>query len=345
MINGRGTVSKDQIVIVTQTYDPHADDVILALERKGHEPVRLNTDEIPQNVRISMAWDDDRPFDATVDVLSSGRTMTAATVRSVWWRRPAFFGLPPDLSAQEYEFATQEIDHALRSMWASMDCYWISEPERIRQASWKGEQLLRAHRLGFDVPRTLVTTDPEEAREFFYHCSKRMIFKVMTDPSLGAASLIRRDPEMQVDPYATGTTLVTEDDLDLLDSVRTATCLFQEYVQKRVELRVTVIGDQLFAAEIHSQDDERTSVDWRNYDADIAYRAASLPPQVAERCLALVRSYGLNFSAIDMIATPDDRFVFVENNPNGQFIFVEHKIPELAMTDALAACLIRGANG
>jgi hypothetical protein len=36
--------------------------------------------------------------------------------------------------------------------------------------------------------------------------------------------------------------------------------------------------------------------------------------------------------------------VFVENNPNGQFIFVEHELPELALTDALAACLVRGAS-
>jgi hypothetical protein len=199
-------VSKDQIVIVTQTDDPHADDVIIALERKGHDPVRLNTDEIPQSARISMTWNNDRPFEAAIDVLSSGRTMTAEDIRSVWWRRPAYFGLPADLSVQESQFATEELDHALRSLWASLDCYWISEPERIRRASWKGEQLLRARRFGFDVPQTLVTTDPDEARDFFYRCGKRMIFKVMSDPYLGAFSLHQKDPELQTDPYAASTT-------------------------------------------------------------------------------------------------------------------------------------------
>lgn len=337
-------MDKDQIVIVTQTADPHADDVIIALERQGHEPVRINTDEIPQSARLSMAWGNDLPFEATIDVLSSGRTMTAGAVRSVWWRRPAFFGLPDDLSPQEAEFATGEIEHALRSMWASLDCYWISEPERIRQASWKGEQLLRARRVGFDVPRTLVTTDPDEARAFFYDCDKQMIFKVMTDPTLGSLSLYRKDPELQVDPYSTATTVVTEAELDMLDSVRIAPCLFQEYVPKKVELRITVIGGELFAAEIHSQEREETSIDWRDDLTDIPFRVAALPPPVTERCLALVRGYGLNFSAMDMIVTPDDRYVFLENNPNGQFIFVEHKLPELEMTDALAACLIMGAD-
>lgn len=318
--------------------------MIIALERKGQEAIRINTDEIPESARISMAWDNEQPFEAAIDVLSNGRTMMASAVRSVWWRRPGFFGLPAELSPQECEFATGEIEHALSSLWTSLDCYWISEPERIRRASWKGEQLLRARRLGFEIPRTLVTTDPDEAREFFYGCGKRMIFKVMTDPYLGAVSLSRKDPDLVVDPYQVTTTVVTEADLDMLDSVRIAPCLFQEYVPKKVELRITVIGGELFAAEIHSQEREETSVDWRDDGVDITYRAAALPPPIAEKCLDFVRSYGLNFSAMDMIVTPDDRYVFVENNPNGQFIFVEHKVPELGMTDALAACLIRGAS-
>lgn len=338
-------VNRDQIIIVTQTEDPHADDVIAALERVGHEPVRLNSDEIPAEARISMSWGGNEPsFDATIDVLTSGRTMNATMVRSIWWRRPAFFAIPDDLSLQEIEFATDEVDHALRSLWASLDCYWISEPERIRRASWKGEQLMRARRLGFEVPRTLITTDPDDARQFFYACGKQMVFKVMTDPFLGAANLSRKHPDECIEPYQTVTTLVTEHDLDMLDSVRAAPCLFQEYVPKKVELRVTVIGEKLFAAEIHSQENEQTAVDWRNYDVDIPYRVAELPQPVAEKCLALVKSYGLNFSAIDMIVTPDDRYVFVENNPNGQFIFVENKLPELGMTDELVACLIRGAS-
>jgi glutathione synthase/RimK-type ligase-like ATP-grasp enzyme len=337
-------MTRDQIVIVTQTEDPHADDVIIALERMGHGAVRLNTDEIPESARISMRWERDRPFEATIDVLSSGRTMSAGSVRSVWWRRPASFALPSGLSIRETEFATQEIEHALGSLWSSLDCYWVSEPARIRQASWKGEQLARARRLGFEVPRTLVTTDPEVAREFFAACDNQMIFKVMSDPSLGALSLSRQDPELQFEPYEVMTTVITEAELDMLDSVVIAPCLFQEYVPKKAELRVTVIGDEIFAAEIRSQEHEETLVDWRHFDVDVPYRAVSLPPLVTEQILAFVRSYGLNFSAIDLIVTPDDRYVFVENNPNGQFIFVEDRVPELAMTDALAACLIRGAS-
>jgi glutathione synthase/RimK-type ligase-like ATP-grasp enzyme len=337
-------MDRNQIVIVTQTQDAHADDVIVALERTGNEAVRINTDEIPADARISMSWGEGDAPAARIDVLTSGRTMNAATVRSVWWRRPASYAFPGDLSLREAEFAKDETDHALRSLWASLDCYWISEPERIRQASWKGEQLMRASQLGFDVPRTLVTTDPDNARQFFHDCGKRMVFKAMSDPFLGAVNVSRKYPGERIALVQSRTSLVTDNDLGMLDSVRVVPCLFQEYVPKRVELRITVIGERIFAAEIHSQENEETVLDWRNSSLDIPYRVAELPGPVAQKCLALVKSYGLNFSAIDMIVTPDGRYVFLENNPNGQFIFVEHKLPELAMTDELAACLIRGSN-
>jgi glutathione synthase/RimK-type ligase-like ATP-grasp enzyme len=338
-------MDKSRIVIVTQIDDPHTDDVILALQEMGHEPVRLNTDDIPSNIVMSLGFENgDNNWRGSIKVLANGLVIEVDAIRSVWWRRPAEFGLPNDLSEQEREFASDEIDHALQGLWASLDCYWISHPDLIRRASWKGEQLRRAARLGFEVPRTLITTDPDEARAFYDVCDGRMIFKVMSDPFLGGPKAARKHPDLPIEHYESSTTLVTESELTQLDTVRLVPCMFQEYVPKHLELRVTVIGDEIFAAEIHSQADERTSIDWRHYDVDIPYRAAALPVEVAERCLALVRSYGLNFSAIDLILTPDGRYVFVENNPNGQFIFVEKLVPELRMTEALATCLIRGAN-
>lgn len=337
---------KDQIVIVTQMDDAHADDIILLLHELGHDAIRLNTDDIPVNTLLTLGFDSARrQWSGAIAIQTNGRVIDAESIRSVWWRRPAAFGLPLDLSLQEREFATDEIDHVLRGLWASLDCYWISYPEHIRQASWKGAQLQRAAQLGFEVPRTIITTDPDAARAFYHDCANGMIFKVMTDPFLGAQKMIEKHPDQPPpEAYGTSTTLVSEAELALLDSVRLVPCLFQEYIPKQLDLRVTVIGDEIFAAEIHSQANEQTRIDWRNYDVDIPYRKAQLPADVAARCMALVKSYNLNFSAMDLILTPDGRYVFVENNPNGQFMFIEELVPELRMTEALADCLIRGSN-
>ncbi len=47
-------MTKDQIPIVTRMDDAYADDVILVLQEMGHEPVRLNTDDIPSNTTMSL---------------------------------------------------------------------------------------------------------------------------------------------------------------------------------------------------------------------------------------------------------------------------------------------------
>ena len=42
--------------------------------------------------------------------------------------------------------------------------------------------------------------------------------------------------------------------------------ILQAYVPKQPELRITVVGRQVFAAEIHSQQTHHTRHDWRRYD-------------------------------------------------------------------------------
>jgi glutathione synthase/RimK-type ligase-like ATP-grasp enzyme len=336
-------MTNSQIVIVTQKADMHTDDMIRKLYELRHDPVRLNTDDIPLNTILNFRLDGtDRR--GGIKILNSRREINIRDIRSIWWRRPGAYGLPPELSEREREFAQEEINQVLRGLLPT-DCYWVSYPEHIRQARWKIGQLERAVQHGFEAPRTLITTDPDEARAFYDTCRGKMIFKVLSDSCLGGQQVAEtHSDQVAPEPRETLTTMITEAELEQLDCVRLVPCLFQEYIPKRVELRVTIIGDEIFAAEIDSQSDINTTVDFRNDALGIPYRKATLPVEVAERCMALARSYHLNFSAMDLILTPDGRYVFLESNPNGQFMWVEKLVPELEMTAALAACLIRGAN-
>ncbi len=112
---------------------------------------------------------------------------------------------------------------------------------------------------------------------------------------------------------------------------------------KQYELRVTVIGERVFAARIDSQLDARTMIDSRNMSAEIPYTATRLPRDVEQRCVDFVHSYGLEYGALDLIVTPEDDYVFLENNPVGQFLFIEQLIPEFRMLEAMADQLIAGA--
>jgi glutathione synthase/RimK-type ligase-like ATP-grasp enzyme len=323
------------IVIVTEDLDPHADIVLLTLREMGHEPIRLHTADFPLEGTMTFRLGAPATEWCWNGVLQTqGRTIDISSIRSIWWRRPSRHVLPEDWDEHERAFAYGEVDKALRGAWAVIDCYWMSFPEHIRQASFKIGQLQRAAELGFDVPRTLITTDPAEVRAFYDACAGEIIYKTLSQPTVKVA--------LDGPLHAIYTTPITEAHLDALESIRFAPCLFQEYIPKRLELRVTVIGDDIFAAAIHSQNHDRTQHDWRHYDVDIPYTKFDLPADVAERCHRFVRSYGLNFSAMDVILTPDGRYVFIENNPNGQWYFIQAAVPELRLKEALAACLARG---
>lgn len=47
--------------------------------------------------------------------------------------------------------------------------------------------------------------------------------------------------------------------------------------------------------------------------------------EINTKLVDYVRSFGLSFGVIDSIITPDDEFIFLEINPNGQWAWLEHK--------------------
>jgi glutathione synthase/RimK-type ligase-like ATP-grasp enzyme len=340
------------IVIVTEEYDPHVDDVLLLLREMGQEPARVHTADIPQHTSLSLSYDG-----ASWKNLLQTRTRTIPLeeVRSIWWRRPAPVQLPETLTPDEEAFARSEVTHTLTGVWEMLEhsCYWVSFPAYIRKASHKISQLQLATRLGLQVPRTLVSNDPDSVRPFYEACDRQMIYKTLGNPHPGSlrigSSMAQQWKYSQEHPHenfsrAIYTTLLREQDLALLDTIRLAPGFFEEYIPKRVELRVTVIGDDIFTAELHSQVHEQTRYDWRHYEVEVPMYEHQLPVEIAEQCLALTKAYGLHFSTSDLIVTPDGRYVFLEMNPNGQFLWVQDRVPSLHLREAMAACLIRGSN-
>ena len=136
------------------------------------------------------------------------------------------------------------------------------------------------------------------------------------------------------------TSRVQPEHLAALEGVRATAHLFQEWLPKRFDLRVVVIGRQVFAAEIHSQHSERARLDFRRGYADLSYAVHTLPQEIETKALALVRLFGLQFSSMDFLLTPEGDYVFLDLNPNGQFYWLQARLLERlplkeAMTDLL----------
>jgi glutathione synthase/RimK-type ligase-like ATP-grasp enzyme len=345
-------MKRHQIVVVSQTVDPDTDIMMQYLRELGHEPVRLHRADLPQKADLTLS--------ATADgwngrVASRLGEISLEEVRSIWWRRPGAHRMPKGLGEVEGLFAQAETERAARGIWSVLeDCYWVSFPDNIRKAENKISQLRRAAGLGLETPRTIVSNEPERVREFYGTCDGNIVYKTLSSPfvaSVWATGDIEVQCKKSMDESGREwfkrtiyTTPLREQDLELLDSLRTAPGLFQEYVPKRVELRVTVIGDEVFTAELQTQAHEATRHDFRHWDVDFVMAEHRLPDDIAAKCVALTRSYGLNFSTSDFILTPDGRYVYLETNPNGQWLWVQGNVPSLKMKEAFAACLIRGAN-
>jgi len=327
------------VLIVSHSGDIHVDEMEKVLAAKGQNYFRLNIDCFPRDFDISCVA---RGFAQYPQYelchLPSGVTVANTDIQSVWLRKKADFAfLSDDLAPQEKKFAEQEAEHLLNGFLYSVDSYFVSPPKSIRASQWKMEQLCRARKFGFNTPETLITNQPHKVLEFFQRHQK-VITKPLSGPSLASDEVA---PEDVVAP-GMATTLLTEEMLRDVESVREFPCQFQQYVEKSFELRVTVIGNQVFSAKIDSQADPRTAIDFRDYSVEIDYSAWTLPGEIASACVEFVHSYGSQYGALDLIYTPDGQFVFLENNPVGQFWFVQQLVPELKMLEALADCLIQG---
>lgn len=303
------------ILIITNQQDITSDMVILRLQERGDSYLRINTEDFPTRLGLSWSLAGDR---WQAEFSSRQRLVDLHTISAVWYRRPLKSKPTNSIeSSAARMFAQQESDALLQNIWLTLDCLWVSSPMAIRKAEHKLYQLRLASSMGFEVPRSLVTTDPIRAREF---C--RQVQDVIAKPiDRGYVD----DPSG--DDVLIYTNRLRSDDLVRLNAVRFSPTFFQACIPRRCDLRVTVVGRRVFATEIHLPKDATDEVDWRRQEIDrLQHVAHSLPPLLEHRILSFVRQLGLQFAALDFIVTPDDRYVFLEINPNGQWAWIEQLI-------------------
>lgn len=338
-------MAKKKLLIVTRELDPHADMVILRMRERGIEPIRFHPKDFLAGDGCSVSISKEG---LSASFNAHPNRFSFADIGAIWWRRPAIYKPSGDLSPREEAFAARETNETLSGVWSAIDCYWMSRPDKIYRGSKKIEQLERARKYGFEIPRTIVTNNKERLQAFVEECDGKMIYKVLSTPDLGLRVLENRGvkvPATEENAFTTKTTFIDRTTLAKhLDAVSSIPCLFQEYIEKRVELRVTFFEDKVFVAEIDSQAQEATKIDWRHYEVPMLLKEGSLPADVISKCYSYMKSYGLSYSSMDLIVTPDGRIVFVENNPNGQWMWVENQLPQLKMKDALIDCLVKGAG-
>lgn len=124
------------------------------------------------------------------------------------------------------------------------------------------------------------------------------------------------------------------------DRVVVTPCLFQEYVDKQYEVRLTVIENRVFPVRLEPTDRHGTElVDWRRVASDPLYGDYVEPPaEVLAAAVQLMQRLSLLYGAFDFVVDTDGQWIFLEVNPVGQFMWIAEHLG-LPMAEAMADLL------
>lgn len=319
------------VLIVTHSKDNESVDMVAgALAARGGHAVRLDTDRFPTEVRLSLPQGGAR---------TPGRLRTPDVdvgldeITAIWYRRSAIAdGLPADMDRQQRKASVGESRRVLFGFLDGFGVYILGGKSAISAAENKILQLNVAEGCGLQIPRTLVSNDPDQVRAFAAECPGGLITKMMHSFAIygeeGEENVVFTSP-------------VTDEDLEDLDGLALCPMTFQEAIPKARELRVTVVGERVFTAGLTAHLGTEGQGDWRivGSKTELEWREDQLPRAVERGLLRLMDALGLDYGAADFIVTPDGRYVFLEVNPAGEFFWLQ-RAPGLPIAEALADVLL-----
>ncbi|OFA01494.1 hypothetical protein [Duganella sp. HH101] len=321
------------ILIHTIPGDVHAAAVQAALLRKNVASQTWHTGDFPSHQSATFTFRPGQPHAFSIRDAYDSFDQTSR-FDTVWHRRIRPPQTPGEnVAALDREFVAREIGR-----WAGtslplpgQDAFWVNDIRHSTHADNKLVQLDAAQQVGLRIPATVATNSPDDIRAFLRaNAPRQTIYKPLRGYSWHFG-------DHQLISY---TRILTEADLPSDALLRACPGVFQEYVEKHVELRVTIMGQHCVAVALHAQDKE----DWRvsSENKELTASAFELPAALREQCLALMHKLGLAFGCLDFVVTPQGEYVFLEVNEMGQFLWVEELVPETLLLDAFSSFLIAG---
>ncbi|SRR5579875_72522 len=315
------------VLILTRSGDQHVPPVADEIRARGVRVFCCDLADFPEAVTMTTTLD---PGGWSGTLLYQEQHLSLDSLISIWRRRPVPYKAPTTYAQGIRTFIEEEADRAFLGVLDSLFPYilWVSRTHSVRRAELKALQLAQAQQCGFRVPRTLITNTPDALTEFYDACQGNVVLKSVSRGTI------------EDEPHRIGrfiyTSKVEKADLDSLDGVRVTAHLLQEHIARSINIRVVVIGKQVFAVELHSP-----HLDFRqNYD-DITYALHTLPGDIEQKVLALVRGFDVQFSSMDLLLTAQGEYVFLDLNPNGQWFFLQRHLQDrLPLKEAMADLLV-----
>ena len=296
---------------MTNSQDATSDYLEAYLSGAQFHVVRFNTD-------VDL-YSTDFTFSKECQVVSwLSESLQPGEISSVVFRRPKPFKPPVEGNHFYSAHAADEWAEAWEGFLAQVPFRkWINHPSRNFSASHKIDQLIKASHSGFRVPESLITNNPQKALEFFRAQRNGVIIK-----PLASGFIERTDPKEDTVVY---TVELEEKNLPLLQHLRTCPVLFQEKIKKYLDVRVTVVDEEIVAIGLKGLEQDGTQrLDIRrNNMLEVEYIPLTVPDRIRDAICKIMMLYELRFAAIDFAIDDRGTWVFFEVNPNGQWAWLD----------------------
>ncbi len=295
------------VIIISQEGDTTSDLVMNWILKFDVPVLRINETDLILNSKMSLNND-------AVEYYLFKKRLDPNKITSVWFRRDT------NNYSVDSEFSTQIQDEF--TIYKQQFHNWLCQFEHIKILGYSKlsnlnrlSVLTYAQSIGIQIPNTLITRQKTELNSFI-----KKYKKVMTKPLDEVHSIITENHHITFSPK-----LLTSTDVESVDNQFGLSC-FQEYIDKAFEIRTLFIDDKFYSMAIFSQENEKTKIDYRNYDDEFPNRMEpyNLPNEQCQLVRKLMSVLNFNMGVIDFMIDTKGKFYFLEVNPHGQFGFIEN---------------------
>jgi glutathione synthase/RimK-type ligase-like ATP-grasp enzyme len=319
-------ISNKLVLVLTRRSDRESDYVGIDLMRRGVDYIRIDIEDIPDLLRVRYSI---KQGVRSIKFLLNEREIDVANISAVYLRNFEIEAIRSRGDNLSKTFSSEQWGDTYNILQAGLKCAWVNHPDATRAANDRLQQLSVAKSIGLNIPETIVTNDPDMARDFYQSHRAGIIIKALHHHAVQVGNRV----------YAMYTHKMTKKDLSYLNDLVYAPCILQERLDKKSDIRITVVGKHIFAVEIDSQLTNKGCEDLHRCPLiQLPKRAIELNKTDQDKCIKLIDSFGLQYGAIDLVRDTNNRLIFLEINPTGDWLWIEQHtglpITE-AMTDLL----------
>jgi glutathione synthase/RimK-type ligase-like ATP-grasp enzyme len=313
------TINPCSILIISNEHDIHLTFVIERLQKWGFSVFRLNTENLFSKYKIHITYDENQIVGSIINLVS-GDIIKIENIKTIWERRPME---PMNTYSPIHEkyidtIKIEQISFYKQFRHSLVHCNWIGNPLTGLRANSKILQKCIAQKVGFAIPRSIISNNYNELKLFLKDGIDYIVKPLKADS-------IQIDEDNQIVFYARK---VTFSQLDSMSEIgfQNAPNYIQEYIEKKYEIRLTMVGDKAFAAKIDSNSmlTGQGKEDWREgYDYGVKFTEMYADSLLVNKCKAFLKELELNFGCFDFIVDENENIFFLECNSNGQWLWIE----------------------